>query len=1052
MSDGGATLPSGVTFTDTGYNLATLSGTPAAGTAGTYPFTITAANGGTSISTLYFTLTVVQACQITSSADATFTAGQAGTFIVSSTGTPTCALSETGALPSGVTFTNNGNGTATLVGTPAPGSSGTYPFTITATNVATPAATQAFTLTVNHACTITSPGPATFTVGQAGTPVTITSTGTPTCALSETGTLPSGVTFTDNGDGTATLVGTPGPDTGGTYTFTITATNGVSPDATQSFTFTVTQAPAITSPAGTTFTAGQAGTFTVKSTGVPNAALSETGALPAGVTFTDNGNGTATLAGTPAAGSAGPYPFTINATNGVIPDATQAFTLTVNHACTITSRRAATFTVGQAGTPVTITSTGTPTCALSETGTLPTGVTFTDNGDGTATLAGTPTTGGTYKFTINATNGVSPDATQSFTLTVNAAACQITSSKGTAFTVGQAGTYTVTTTGYPLCQLSEKGALPPGVSFIDNRDGTATLAGTPAPGSSGTYPVTITGTNGVNPAATQSFTLTINQAPGITSPAGTTFTVGQAGTFTVTSTGVPNAALSETGKLPTGVTFTDNGNGTATLAGTPAPGSSGTYPFTITATNGASPDATQSFTLTINQPCQITSPAAGTFTTGQAGTPVTVTSTGSPTCALTATGLPSGVGFKDNGDGTATLAGTPAPGTGGTYLLTITATNGAGSDTQTFTLTVLQAPGITSPGHATCTVGMACAFTVRSSGVPTPGLSESGKLPSGVLFTDNGDGTAALSGIPAAGSAGTYPFTITATNGVGSAATQSFTLTVNQAPGITSSAGTTFTVGQAGTFSVTSTGVPNAALSETGKLPSGVTFTDNGDGTATLAGTPAAGTGGTYPFTITATNGVGSAATQSFTLTVNQAPGITSSAGTTFTVGQAGTFSVTSTGVPTPGLSEKGALPRGVKFKDNGDGTATLSGTPTTGGVYTFRIAAKNGVSPDATQSFTLTVVGLPAAPSGLKATGRGKTVSLTWNNNASTPSATAILIQRSTNAGFTTGIVNTTVGPNVTTHIDTAVVKGKRYYYRVRTHNTVGNSAWSNVSNVTAP
>ena len=41
-----------------------------------------------------------------------------------------------------------------------------------------------------------------------------------------------------------------------------------------------------------------------------------------------------------------------------------------------------------------------------------------------------------------------------------------------------------------------------------------------------------------------------------------------------------------------------------------------------------------------------------------------------------------------------------------------------------------------------------------------------------------------------------------------------------------------------------------------------MTFTDNGDGTATLAGTPAAGTGGTYPITITATNGVGTDATQ----------------------------------------------------------------------------------------------------------------------------------------------------------------------------------------------
>ncbi len=45
--------------------------------------------------------------------------------------------------------------------------------------------------------------------------------------------------------------------------------------------------------------------------------------------FLDNKNGTATLAGTSAAGTAGTYPLTFTASNGVLPDATQPFTLTV---------------------------------------------------------------------------------------------------------------------------------------------------------------------------------------------------------------------------------------------------------------------------------------------------------------------------------------------------------------------------------------------------------------------------------------------------------------------------------------------------------------------------------------------------------------------------------------------------------------------------------------------------------------------------------------------------------------------------------------------------
>ena len=48
------------------------------------------------------------------------------------------------------------------------------------------------------------------------------------------------------------------------------------------------------------------------------------------------------------------------------------------------------------------------------------------------------------------------------------------------------------------------------------------------------------------------------------------------------------------------MTFVDNGNGTATLAGTPTEGTEGAYPITITATNGISPDASQSFTLTVS--------------------------------------------------------------------------------------------------------------------------------------------------------------------------------------------------------------------------------------------------------------------------------------------------------------------------------------------------------------------------------------------------------------------------------------------------------------------
>ncbi|OWK41907.1 Fibronectin type III domain protein [Fimbriiglobus ruber] len=920
----------------------------------------------------------LQSPAITSAAATTLTVGTAGTFTVT-TGPdfPAVTLSESGALPAGVTFVDNGDGTATLAGTPAVGVGGTFVLTITAANSVTPDATQAFTLTVDEAPSITSAAATTLAVGTAGAFTVTTAHDFPTAtALTESGTLPVGVTFHDNGDGTATLAGTPAAGTGGTYTLTVTAANGVTPDATQTYTLTVNEPPTITSAAATTLTVGTAGAFTVATAHDFPAAttLTESGTLPTGITFVDNGDGTATLAGTPAAGAGGTYTLTVTAANGVTPDATQAFTLTVDEAPSITSAAATTLTVGTAGTFTVATGHDFPTATLTETGALPVGVTFHDNGDGIATLAGTPAvgTGGTYAFTITAVNGVTPDATQTFTLTVDELPT-ITSAATTTLTVGAAGTFTVATGhDFPTATLTETGALPVGVTFHDNGDGTATLAGTPAAGVGGTFAVTITAANGVTPDATQTFTLTVDEAPSITSAATTTFITGVAGTFTVaTGHDFPGATtLTETGTLPSGVTFVDDGDGTATLGGTPAAGAGGTYTFTITAANGVTPNATQTFTLTVDEPPTITSAATTTFTTGAAGTFTVATEHDFPTATtLTETGaLPSGVTFVDDGDGTATLAGTPAAGVGGTFALTITAANGVTPDaTQTFTLTVDEAPSITSAAATTLTTGAAGAFTVTTAhDFPTAtALSESGTLPSGVTFVDNGDGTASLAGTPAAGAGGTYAFTITAANGVTPDATQAFTLTVDEAPPITSAAATTLTVGTAGAFTVT-TGhdFPTATtLTESGTLPTGVTFVDNGDGIATLAGTPAGGTGGTYAFTITAANGVTPNATQTFTLTVDEAPSITSAAATTLTVGTAGTFTVaTGHDFPTATLTETGALPAGVTFVDSGDGTATLAGTPAagTGGTYSLTVTAANGVAPDATQAFTLTVDASP--------------------------------------------------------------------------------------------
>jgi hypothetical protein len=86
---------------------------------------------------------------------------------------------------------------------------------------------------VGFAPVILTPPTTTFTVGRTNG-FTFVSCAYPTATLSESGTLPPGVTFTAFNNGTAQLSGVPGTQSLSTYVFTVTANTGF---ATSSQTF-----------------------------------------------------------------------------------------------------------------------------------------------------------------------------------------------------------------------------------------------------------------------------------------------------------------------------------------------------------------------------------------------------------------------------------------------------------------------------------------------------------------------------------------------------------------------------------------------------------------------------------------------------------------------------------------------------------------------------------------------------------------------------------------------------------------------------------------------
>ena len=91
---------------------------------------------------------------------------------------------------------------------------------------------------------------------------------------------------------------------------------------------------------------------------------------------------------------------------------------------------------------------------------------------------------------------------------------------------------------------------------------------------------------------------------------------------------------------------------------------------------------------------------------------------------------------------------------------------------------------------------------------------------------------------------------------------------------------------------------------------------------------------------------------------VEASPSFTSTDNTHFSISEESTFTITTTGFPTPTLSLHGVLPKGIAFRDNTDGSASLSGTPILGseGIYSLSLTASNGMAPDSVQIFSLTV------------------------------------------------------------------------------------------------
>ncbi len=820
------TLPGGLTISSSGV----ISGSNVTATAGTFNFTVKVIDANGVAVTKALSITVNGAPTISPTSLPSVTAG--GTYpsqqlTVTGGTTPfsTWSLASGSSLPSWLSLSTGGllssNGTE----------SGTPPFTFTVqiTDANGVIATRAYTITVNAAPTITPTSLPPVTAGGFYAPQQLTVTGGIgpfTWSVATGSSLPSWLSLNAS---TGQLSPIDVESGAGPFTFTIQVTDANGVTATQAYTITVNPAPSITTTTLATATAGQTGYHsTVTATGGTGTYTWATfGTLPPSLSINSS---TGVISGNVGAGAT-TLTFTVQVTDAEGVAATQTLTITVNPAPSITTTTLATATQGQTGysAPVVATGgTGAYNWSISS-GVLPNGLSIAPS---TGIISGTVGAGATTQtFTVQVTDANGVIATKSLTITVDIPP-SITSTNSATFAVGFVGTsFQATATGNPAPTFSNVGfntCSPTGPPSGVNFSAAGLLSGTPAAGTAGTYILCINASNGVGTAATQKFTLTVlaspnqlvilsspqtiagsNQSPGATS--------GSVIVQTQSSTGSP---VVQTSPLTVNISYSSLGtNVTITQPGTltiPAGSSIGTFTF---AAENSSNNTNETFGISLSATASsyASSPVQtetvlfdniSTSTTIGAITGQTVIAGGAATFTVPVTsnnqashnyevisvgGLMSGetasfpTGCQTT-SGTANFSvpvvtsSTRAP---GSYVLTFVVerfNNGGctGNDDYyqgngTLTVVVPVPPAITSANSTTFAVGSAGTFTVTGTGAPAPTFAVTGSLPTGVTFNTS---TGVLSGTPATGTAGLYPLTITASNGVNPAATQSFTLTV----------------------------------------------------------------------------------------------------------------------------------------------------------------------------------------------------------------------------------------------------------------------------------
>ncbi|MBR0151102.1 MAG: putative Ig domain-containing protein [Synergistaceae bacterium] len=373
-----------------------------------------------------------------------------------------------------------------------------------------------------------------------------------------------------------------------------------------------------------------------------------------------------------------------------------------------------------------------------------------------------------YSFSVIATNAKGSDdvkvSVTVYTAPVLSDDAEIKAVKGSAMSQ----TFPAVSGNHLVWTLS--GDVPAGLS-VSSDDDSFTVSGIPT--TAGDYSFTLTASNmaGSDDIAVS---VIVYEAPLLPD---NIVTVEAVKDMSITETKVSASAgnhltWSVRGNIPAGLTVHSEDNSvTATIMGTPT--TAGDYDFSIIASNYAGSADIEVNAIVYEAPEISGSAVELQAVEGRAfsAREISVNSGNHLTWTRTGT-FPDGLTFSGN-DSALSISGTPSANSAGDYESVFTASNLAGSAKFTATITVYAPPAL-SDTAITINAVEGEAITTRAI-TATAGnhieWTSSGTLPGGLAITSN-DSEFTVSGIPSAGSRGSYTFTVTARNYAGSSSAE----------------------------------------------------------------------------------------------------------------------------------------------------------------------------------------------------------------------------------------------------------------------------------------